>query len=179
MKAAHNEHLFIEDVKKGYFRIDEDGRIWRIAIKGCVNKFIKIPEREMKNLNSRGYIQMSLRKNGKTYFCRAHRIVWTYFNGEIPDDKEINHKNGVKTDNRPENLELVISSENKKHAYRTGLKIIQKGEKHYKAKLTENDIKEIRKRCSSGETQRSVAKDFNITSPHVCLIVNRKRWAHV
>lgn len=51
----------------------------------------------------------------------AHRLIWEAVNGPIPDGLQINHKNGIKHDNRIENLELVTQSENAKHAYRIGL----------------------------------------------------------
>lgn len=187
MKAAHHEHLFIEDVKKGYFRIDEDGRIWRIAMRGWKRLFIKIQEREMKTISNNGYIHIVFWKNGKNYRCLAHRIVWIYFNGEIPDDLEMNHINGIKADNRLENLELVTASGNRKHAYRIGLRHNKKGgkhplvqgEKHGQAKLTNGDIKEIRNRCEDGETQTAIAKDFDVTQQQISYIVNRKQWRHI
>ena len=181
-KPAHNEYLFIELLKEGYFRIDNEGRIWRLAIRSRWKDFIKSSERELKYVSSKGYIHIWFYKNKKKYCCKAHRIVWIYFNGEIPDGLEINHKNGIKTDNRPENLELVTISENKKHAYRIGLECHKgeiAGEKHPLTKLNDDDIKNIRLRYSSGETLKMIAKDFNISIPHTHKIIKRKRWAHI
>lgn len=58
--------------------------------------------------NQFGYRQVSI--SGKRYF--AHRIVWTLFNGDIPEDKEIDHINGERDDNRISNLRLVSRSQN-------------------------------------------------------------------
>jgi hypothetical protein len=72
------------------------------------------PVGRMKN----GYVQIHHR-----LFCvQAHRLIWECTNGPIPKGLEINHINGIKTDNRIANLELVTPSENMKHAYRIGLK---------------------------------------------------------
>ena len=51
-----------------------------------------------------------------------HRITWISHNGLIPKKLEINHINGNKSNNKLSNLEIVTSSENKIHAYKTGLK---------------------------------------------------------
>ncbi len=178
MKSANNEYLFIEAIKEGYFRIDSEGRIWRTAIR-CREKQFKIPERKMKYKNKQGYICLCLWKNKKNYNYFAHRLVWIYFNGLIPDELEMNHINGIKHDNRPENLELVTKSENEKHAYRTGLKNGLRGEKNGRAKVTENDVREIRRRYSRGETQASITKGFNVGKSMINYIVNRKQWVHI
>lgn len=49
-----------------------------------------------------------------------HRLMWTAFNGEIPDGYEINHKDCNKLNNMLYNLELVTHSDNLKHAYNSG-----------------------------------------------------------
>jgi hypothetical protein len=62
-----------------------------------------------------------------------------------PNDlPEVNHKDGNKLNNSTLNLEWVSSSENKFHAYETGLKIPIKGEKHNSSILTEEDVSRIK-----------------------------------
>lgn len=54
-----------------------------------------------------------------------------------------------------------------------------KGEKHSQAKLTEADVREIRKRVAAGETQTSLAKEFSIHASSLNLIVKRINWSHI
>ena len=62
-------------------------------------------------LETHGYIRVRL--NGvKT---TAHQIVWSMFNGDIPDDMEIDHINGIRHDNRIENLRLTTKSSNQRN----------------------------------------------------------------
>lgn len=51
-------------------------------------------------------------KNGEKRWFFRHRVIWYYFNGEIPEGTEIDHINGIKDDNRLENLRCVSHSEN-------------------------------------------------------------------
>lgn len=55
-----------------------------------------------------GYKIVSVK--GKQYYI--HRLVWIYHNGDIPKGIEIDHINGVRDDNRIENLRLVTHQEN-------------------------------------------------------------------
>ena len=142
-------------------------------------KYLVIPEREITCKGTNGYIQLDLVKDRKRYHCFAHRLVWIYFNGAIPFNMEINHKNGLKTDNQPKNLELVTRSENHKHAYKIGLKHGLKGERHPSAKLTENDVRKIRLRLQSGEKQKSIAQNFNVCRSNISYIFCKKSWSHV
>lgn len=65
-----------------------------------------------------GYVSASLSRGSIVKQFRLHRLVWSAFRGSIPEGKEINHKNGDKTDNRLTNLEIATRSENMLHAYR-------------------------------------------------------------
>jgi len=54
----------------------------------------------------------------------------------------------------------------------------QKGENNYRSKYTEDQVREVRLRCSMDELQKDVAKDMNISSVAVCNIVNGRSWRH-
>lgn len=52
---------------------------------------------------------------------RVHNIIAETFLGKKPFGSQVNHKNGNKCDNRPENLEYISQADNLRHAFRTGL----------------------------------------------------------
>ncbi len=77
-----------------------------------------------KGIKSRGnhkYHSVDLYINGKRYPKYAHRLVAEMFIPNPENKKEINHINGIKDDNRVENLQWVTRSENMKHGYDNGL----------------------------------------------------------
>lgn len=75
----------------------------------------------------RGYESIGFTKNSKTKTHRLHRVVANAFIPNLENKPVINHKNGIKDDNRVENLEWCTSSENTIHAMKTGLITIKKG----------------------------------------------------
>lgn len=109
----------------------------------------------------------------------AHRIVWAIVKGECPSDKQVNHKDGNKGNNKIENLELVTASENSRHAVETKLRVIPKGEDSYSAILTNDIVLSIYKLLELGLSNEDIADKFNIEWKHVSLLRNGKRWKHL
>lgn len=64
-----------------------------------------------------GYLNVALCKGNKVKYKLIHRIVAETFVPNYENKLEVNHKNGIKTDNKAENLEWTTRSENEKHAY--------------------------------------------------------------
>ena len=68
-----------------------------------------------------GYASVTLCNNGERKTHWVHALVAAAFIGPRPERLHVNHKNGIKADNRVENLEYVTCAENHRHAFRTGL----------------------------------------------------------
>ena len=92
--------------------------------------------------NDHGYLAVALCKEGTRRNFRIHKLVARIFLGE--SILEVNHINGIKTDNYLENLEYCTRSENIKHAFDSGLALGLKGEKNPSSKLNNDIIKNIR-----------------------------------
>ena len=128
-----------KDIKgyEGCYQISNFGRVKsipRIISTGC-NSLKSWKGRIMKlTVDSLGYLAVHLSKGGKAKMYKVHRLVASSFLLNSDNKPQINHKNGIKTDNRIKNLEWCTPSENIKHAFDNGLKVITNLDKRYKAK---------------------------------------------
>jgi len=134
----------------------------------------------LNNLNSKEYFSVFLYKDKKRLLKKIHRLVLETFNPvKNMDNLQVNHINGIKTDNRLENLEWCTHSENMKHAFKNGLQSL-KGEKNTQSKLTEKNIIEIFKDLDDGIlTQKEISEKFNVSQSTICDIKMNRTWSYV
>lgn len=111
---------------EGLYTVDREGNFWSWPRKGVPGHSLRAKKQYV---NPKGYLQVQLSKAGKQATLKSHRLVATAFVENLEKKPHINHKNGIKTDNRAENLEWCTISENLKHAFKLGLKSC-KGEKN-------------------------------------------------
>ena len=186
MLPLHTEAMIYRAVLDGELKIDEQGRIWRIAKRGWdrwnkrvrLNKCAKV---RAEHPTPQGYLQIRVMFNGHRIYLQASRLVYFHFFGHIPLGMTINHKNGVKPDNKPSNLELMDYRQqaiHARHVLKVG-RLDQNGEKNAMAKLTRWDVVKIRSRRLNGESLRSIASDYNVGFKAVSKIARGDRWAHV
>lgn len=83
------------------------------------------------NTTQKGYISVNLNNNGFRKYFFLHRLVAMTYIPNPQNKPQVNHINGIKNDNRVENLEWVTLSENIQHAVKTGLR----DKAHLKAKI--------------------------------------------
>lgn len=121
-----------------------------------------------------GYYRYTLYRGGKYNQIYAHALVSAAFLGPRPAGFQVNHKNGVKTDNRVRNLEYVSHQENMRHAREVlgSLDCRHSGNRH-NAKLTDAQVIELRARSAGGETGRSLSHSFGISEIQVSRIIRR------
>lgn len=152
----------------GRYRVSNTGRVANVVTNRILAPYT----------TKDGYHRVTLYGNSPA--CKkflVHRLVTTAFIGCIDKGFEVNHKNGVKSDNSVGNLEIVTRSDNLVHSHKMGLHNV-KGEKHPGHKLTESEVLNIRE-LKGQYTQKYIAGMFNVSYATVKKIMQRRLWAHI
>lgn len=107
----------------------------------------------------------------------VHRVVAKLFLGPIPDGMEVCHKNGIKADNRADNLKFGTRLENMQDCLEHGTRRF--GSRHQNSKLKESDVSAILERLATGERPRDIAISYGLCRAAIEFIRDGKRWPHV
>ena len=99
------------------------------------------------------------------------------FIGLIPEGMEVNHKNGIKTDNSIDNLEIVTPSENTLHAVVLGLHVPPRGVITGNAKLNDSKVQMIL--ADPNKSCNSFSKELGVSPTLISAIRKRKLCKHI
>jgi len=157
---------------EGRYAVTDDGRVFSWARGWSTPSGARELSLAVQHRRS-GHHRVQIYVDGESWYKGVHQFVLRAFVGPRPSPKhETRHLNGVPCDNRPENLKWGTAAENKADMKRNGYKFF--GEHAPSAKLTWDEVDEIRRLYDSGEMyQTELAEKFNISQSQVSNIVRR------
>lgn len=162
------------------YAVSDLGRVKSLSRKKTNNgNHQEVKEIIMKQyVNPKGYctVCVYINANGKTKEIQL--FVAKAFIPNLENKPQVNHIDGIKNNNKLNNLEWNTCKENINHAWRTGLRKKQLGEECSSVVLTEKDVLEIRA-IGSNLTQKEIAKIYRVSRSNIGLILNRLRWSHI
>lgn len=158
---------------EGIYEVSDAGRVRRIVDKQAA----RAGHVMLTKIISTGYRALSLARDGVQRRYRISILVARAFLGLPPEGHCINHKSGVKTDDRLSNLEYVTHARNTQHAFETGLN--RRGVDRGWSKLNETAVVEIRRLSRAGVTQDRIARKFGVCRGTILDVLRGISWKHV
>lgn len=123
----------------------------------------KTPDKPIGTPNTRGYLRTCITTKGEAASLMVHRIVWISQNGVPPTGAQINHIDGVKTNNALANLELATPARNNEHARATGLWHPNKGLANGCARLSDQQVSAARAMQTEGRKTSEIAAHLGVS----------------
>lgn len=163
---------------EGLYQVSDQGRIKvlpRVFInaRGCVSRVKEVIK--VCPVNHRGYNRAQLTASDKSKkIYSVHRIVAQHFIVNPNNLPEVNHKKGIKTDNRVSELEWCDKAYNEKHASDNGLKA--RGNDSPKSILDEVQVRCIKKCLDDGARGIDLARYFKVSSATISSIKAGRNW---
>lgn len=152
------EEILLQIENYPNYKVSNFGYIYSIKTHRKLKPFISKAGYEMISLcNSEGVRKYSVHRLVAKHFCVP----------ETSEDIIVNHKDGIRLNNKVDNLEWTTYSKNNLHSFQIGTNVPVFGEKHFASKLSNNDVIEIKKLLEQGLSQQKIAKKFNVSPTYI------------
>lgn len=126
-----------------------------------------------------GYGRIQIMKAGRWFVEYAHRVSWRLHYGEIPEGLCVCHHCDNPPCVNPHHLFLGAAVDNAADRDRKGRHNAPRGEQHYKAKLTEDQVIEIRERYARGESPTALEKEFEVSLRGLEQVIYGQSWKYL
>lgn len=175
MKLEEQVNVIWKDIVgyEGIYKISEYGDV--VSLKRECGFGSRREEKPKTISIKKGYASVALCREKTIKHFLLHRLVAQAFIPNPENLPQINHIDGNKINNNFKNLEWCDRSHNQIHARKLNL---QGGERTNTAKLTERDIRAIRKLYPKVNSME-LAEAFDIGQSTICKIINKNYWKYV
>jgi hypothetical protein len=162
---------------EGFYQVSDEGNVIslvRLTPDAIARGVRKAKQSLAFGKNKQGRLQVTLCREGFTKRFQVHCLVLLAFVGPCPEGMECRHGDGNHTNNFLYNLEWGTHTNNMRDKQGHGTET--QGEDHHWAKLTEEQVREIR---AANATERSLAQQYGVSQVAIHYIRARKTWKHV
>ena len=158
-------HCVLKQTPCNKFMASSCGRVFKILSQGKIKELLY-------STTKKGYVCVP-RSSGHNYL---HRLIASLFLPTYSNELQVNHLDGIKTNNSVCNLEMCTNSENMKHAINRGL-VNNKGIRNGMSKLTEDQALNIK--YNSIWTNKELALMYGVDTSVVSRIRAGKSWRYL
>lgn len=153
-----------------FVNVERNGGIITRKVKGIILKDSESPD---------GYKYVTLCRGGVLKKISVHRLIALVFLPNPHNKPCINHIDNNRANNNLKNLEWCTPQENSNHAKKQGRIFSPKGDEHFKSKIKESEIPNIRKMINDGIKVTQIAKIYKVNQPIISNIKSGKTYKHV
>lgn len=168
---------------EGVFEVSDIGNVKsfpRVIVRRDGKKYTVRKEKILTfQVDKDGYHRVELNHQGVPIKPYAHRLAAQAFHPNPLNKEQVNHINGIKNDNRIENLEWVTKQENREHAMANGLVPDQWGLKNPINKLTEEQVFSIRRLKNNGMKPAEISRTIGIPHSNVRNVYYGYTWTRL
>ena len=109
----------------------------------------------------------------------AHRVSFEIYKGEIPEKAIVLHRCDNPACVNPDHLFIGSQADNIQDCMAKGRRKVMRGDQHYNAKLSSEQVLGIRRQWSNGELSAVLEQAYGVTQQTISDIVNYRSWRHI